>query len=45
MITLPPCNNPFLRDISARSCHVVGTKEGNISLFPFSNATVVLGEE
>ena len=39
------CNNPFLRNISARSCHVVGTRQVNISPFTFSNATVLLGEE
>ena len=38
-------NNTFLRNISARSSHVVGTRQVNISPFPFSNATVVLGEE
>jgi len=32
-------------DVTARSCHVVGTRQVNISPFPFSNATVVGGEE
>ena len=39
------CNNPFLRNIIARSCHVVGTRQVKISPFPLSNATVVLVED
>jgi len=29
----------------ALACHVVGTRQVNISPFPFSNATVLLGKE